>query len=591
MTRVLWRMTGAPLFGLVLALLLAGCVTLPTTGSVQTRPGPDQGEQDEPFDYRPDRPVAGAGPLDVVAGFLLAMQAWPLSTAVATEFLTTEATNTWVPARRTVVYGTESALATGGAVSLSLTDTVQLDGRGTWLGSARPGRAMEYPLKVVKERGEWRISNPPNALLVPRSHFDTRYRQYLLYFFDKSAQVLVPEPVHLPRGEQTANLLVRGLLRGPDQDLLGATRTFLPARTQLDLPVLVSEDGTAELPLSDEVLALTGPPLEHALAQLAWTLRQVTGIETMQITVDGSPLDLPALGVELEVSAWPEYDPAVNWASQELFGIRRNRIVALVADAERPVAGVFGRSADVRSFAVDLPAERIAAVDATGSTVRVAPRNPDGGVKDADGSVVFSSGTDLLRPAWDIYGQVWLVDRTSRGAVVRVVRGGDIASLEAPGISGRDVSAFQLSRDGTRLVAVVQRRSRDHLLVARVMRTSTGQVARITEAVPLPLAAYDVDEIRDLAWRTPATVALLTGPTPGSSQVVIARVDGSSVLGDVATNTEIFSNGAVRILTSPAEGAPLLVGTRRGQLFELAPTGRWTGTSVAPGLRAPTFVG
>ncbi len=44
-------------------------------------------------------------------------------------------------------------------------------------------------------------------------------------------------------------------------------------------------------------------------------------------------------------------------------------------------------------------------------------------------------------------------------------------------------------------------------------------------------------------------------------------------------------------MTSPTVGAPLYIGTRGRQLFSLAATGRWTGTSIAPGLRAPTFVG
>ena len=56
---------------------------------------------------------------------------------------------------------------------------------------------------------------PPDAMVIPRSHFQTRYRPYSLYFFDPTGSVLVPEQVHLPRGFQAPTMLVSGLLAGP----------------------------------------------------------------------------------------------------------------------------------------------------------------------------------------------------------------------------------------------------------------------------------------------------------------------------------------------------------------------------------------
>ena len=595
MTRTVCRPWALLLLGMALVLTLAGCVSLPDGGGVRSGPSQDQQSQsDSPFDYTPSGPRPGAGPVEIVDGFLQAMTATPVTTQYAAKFLTDEARGGWAPEKGTVVYGSETSALTGRFITLALGDTVRLGSRGEWLGDTSGGRDVHYEVELVREKGQWRISSPPNVLIVPQSHFESRFQQYFLYFFDKSAQILVPEPVYLPRGEQAPTMLVRGLLRGPDQNLLGAERTFIPAKTELEISVPVQAGGTAEVPLSDEVLDLDDEDLDLALAQLAWTLKQEPGIERMRITVDGSPMDIPGRGTEQDLEAWPEHDPAVNWASQDLFGIRGGRVVNLIGDQERRISGLFGsEDYGLRSIAVDLPAEQVAGVSGDGTTVTVAPRSRDTGEVPTASSaeVIYSGGTDLLKPGWDSYGQVWLVDRGPDGAVLSVVKNGVARKVDVPGVSGEDVTVFALSRDGTRLVAVIDGARSDRLVVSRIMRTDDGAVRRVAPAMDLPVGAIQVDEIRDLAWRTSGSVALLAGPMPGLSQVIIALIDGSSALGDVATNTEIFRDEALRIVTAPSAGASLYVGTTNGQLFQLAANGRWTGTSIKDGLTSPTYVG
>jgi hypothetical protein len=579
----------------LLALVLGGCVSLPDGGGVETGSGPGQeSPSDPPIDYRPSGPRPGSSPVGVVNGFLDAMTATPVTNQYALKFLTETAQSSWVPEDATVVYGSETPDESGRFVTIELTDTIRLDRRGEWLGNTSGGRDVTYQLELVKEKGEWRINNPPNAMMVPQSHFESRYQQYFLYFFDKAAQVLVPEPVYLPRGEQAATMLVRGLLLGADQALLGVERTFLPAGTELEISAPVQPDGTADVPLSDEILDLNDEDLDRAMAQLAWTLGQVPGVERMRITVDGSPLDSANSGPVQDVRGWPEYDPSVNWASQELFGIREGYVVNLVGDLEQRIAGLFGsENYGLRSIAVDLPAQRVAGVGVDGTTVMVAPRaRQTGEVPSSENvDVIYDGGEDLLKPAWDLYGQVWLMDRTAAGAELSVVRDGTVTRLDVPGITGRKVKAFVVSRDGTRLVAVIDGPQFDRLRTTRIMRNDEGDVRRLAASVELPVGAIQVNEIRDIAWRTPGSVALLTGPVPGLSQVIVTLIDGSSALGDVASNAELFRNEARRIVTSPAPGSSLYVGTKNGQLFQLAANGRWTGTSIKGGLRSPTFVG
>ncbi len=79
-------------------------------------------------------------------------------------------------------------------------------------------RARELHFRLAIEGGEFRITNPLDALVVPASWFTQRYRQASLYFFDRGARVLAPEPVFVPRGEQLATSLVDGLLVGPGEE-------------------------------------------------------------------------------------------------------------------------------------------------------------------------------------------------------------------------------------------------------------------------------------------------------------------------------------------------------------------------------------
>lgn len=582
----------------VLALLLAGggCSSLPEDGPVHTEQIDEQAPGEAPVDFTPGGPEPGAAPVEVVRGFLVAMQATPINTSVARRFLTAESSESWVPERGTTVYDSESRTVRGSDVRLDLRGTVRLDGRGRWLGR---GGDRGYRMQMVQEDGQWRISDPPDRLFIPRAHFETRFAQHYLYYFDKTAQVLVPEPVYVPTGAQASTFLVAGLLAGPDRDLLGVVRTFLPARTRLDdISVPVTSEGTAVVPLSDEVLDVDEEDLAQAFAQLAWTLRQVPGIERMRVTVDGSPLDLPGVGADLAVDGWSELDPALSWASESLFGIRGGRVVTHVAGQERRVSGAFG-SLDLapRRVGVDPAGEQVAATTSTGS-VLVAPRARVTGEVPTprDVSTVYVGGSDVLAPVWDTHGQLWVLDRRPDGAVLTVLRpsrtGGDRSrQVDVVGITGEDVGSLMLSRDGTRLVATVSGAARDRILTARVQRDSTGRVRRVLPASRVRLAEGGALRVRDIGWRTPGTLAVLTAPASGASQVLAVKVDGSSTAAESTFGAEVFPGVARDVVTSPVLGAPLYIRTTGGRMFALAVDGRWTGAGIAAGLRSPTFVG
>ena len=584
---------------LMLALLLAvatsSCVSLPRGGPVHAKTVADNGEGETLVDYTPAGPRAGSAPVPLVDNWLTSMTATPLNTYVAREFLTAASSTHWVPERGTVVYGTQELLPRpGGVVVLRLHDVVELDDRGAWRGDPTAGRGRDYDLKLVREDGQWRISHPPDRLLIPRAHLDSQYQQYLLYFANTSSQILVPEPVYVPRGRQAPTLLVTGLLKGPERNLGGVERTFLPPGTSLDgISVPVTHNGTAEVPLSDEVLDANNDELKLVFAQLAWTLSQVPGVQRLRVTVSGTPIDLKGTEDKVAVSDFSELDPSLAWASASLYGVRDRRVVLDSSTGEQQTSGPFGvLPLAPRWIAVDPLAQHVAGVSTDGRKVVVADRDGVSGrvATLADTSTVYEDGTQLLRPAYDLYGQLWIVDRTRSGARLTVVRSGVGRSLDAPGLTGARVSRFLLSRDGTRLVTEVSRAGRDQLYVARVRRDGSGRVLSISRARRLVMEGAP-NHVRDIAWRTPTALAVLAAPSGGVSEVLLVKVDGSTDAADLSTDAALFRGRAVRLVTSPSTGAPLFLETSAGRLYVLSGRGQWKTSSIKPGLRSPTFVG
>src|SRR5690606_38148636 len=98
----------AGLVGLVAALVCAGCLALPESGPVETG-GPVAGQEvgDAPY-FSPPPPAEGASPVQLAAGFIRAMEANPVTTAVARGYLTNEAARAWRPDRGTIVYSSFS---------------------------------------------------------------------------------------------------------------------------------------------------------------------------------------------------------------------------------------------------------------------------------------------------------------------------------------------------------------------------------------------------------------------------------------------------------------------------------------------------
>jgi hypothetical protein len=560
-----------------LLLPLAGCVSVPESGPVVETDGTRDASEPAGVAYDPLPPLPDASQTDIVRGFLDAMTAVPIQTTTATQFLTAEARQSWTPDAETITYGDRSAVsASQSRVVVRLLDGGnRFDARGAWRGQLT-GAGLELSFRLQLEGGEWRISRAPDALIVPETWFGSRYRRYSLSFFDTAAQVLVPEPVFVPSDDALATRLVEGLLDGPVSE--PGTRSFFPAGTTLgDLSVPVSSEGVAEVSLSD--VGRQSPEAQRLMVvQLVATLRQVPGIESIRVTIDGELLQLPGTTdgrVPMELGV--ELDPAVPGASSLVFGLLRSgRLVSGDPSSLVPVGGPFG-SGDVplRSVGVSLDGVRAIGISADGRSALLAPTYDDAG--DAVRGIL-DRGTDLLEPSWDVADRAWLIDRRAGGARVRYFEDGRLRALRVPGVSGERVRTFLVSRDGSRLVAVIARGGTDLLVVSRIVHDDAGGVREATPATTILSGTDEMRVIKDIAWQTPTSVAALTKVTGELWDVRSVAVDGAPA----SVQSLRTVNGPVRSLAgSPVSGQGLLVLAPDAVLDLSGPVSREIGLSAS----------
>ena len=181
---------------------------------------------------------------------------------------------------------------------------------GQWQGPVgRAASATDLPdaageRRVADRRGAER---PDRA----RTFYEQHFQDATLYFFDPTGRILVPEPVHLPQGQQLITALVRALLLGPRRSLTGVVRTFIPPGLTA-APLVVSQGRSPVTLRGPDPGPLQPQATRLMLTQLAWTLRQDPSVRSLPGHHRRSPghrldgrLDVPGRHPDAD-----RYDPA-----------------------------------------------------------------------------------------------------------------------------------------------------------------------------------------------------------------------------------------------------------------------------------------
>ena len=128
--------------------------------------------------------------------------------------------------------------------------------------------------------------------------------------------LLAPEVPGLPTrlsavardAQDDATAVIATLLAGPNAlERASQLRTALPEGLRL-IDVLQRAGGVLAVDVSPEILSLSGDGLIAALAQLVFTVSGITGVESLQLTVNGGAIQWPASNGELTARPLTVYD-------------------------------------------------------------------------------------------------------------------------------------------------------------------------------------------------------------------------------------------------------------------------------------------
>lgn len=563
-------MRRATVLGPLLALLVAGCAAIPTSGPVR-EVADDAGLGQSTVRYSPALPAEGAAPADIVRGFLDAMLAYPSSTRTASAFLSPSAAEEWRPQAGVTVYSGAELVVLGNrprtsadgpedvqTIPVTIDEDGRLDPRGTF-SPGRGGRTVSY--RLVQIDGQWRIDDPQAGLMVTQKFFDDYFRPFNLYFFDAPAARLAATPVHLPVDDRLAAALVSGLARGTD---VRGLRTFVPPVDALR-PTVPVDGGIAEVGFSDdEPSGDSEPDVDRLSAQLVWTLRQVPGLEGVRIGLGPDTLTPTGAGIQ-PLTAWQEYGPADRSRG---YALVNDKVVQLSDDAVAPIAGPWGDDAQ-GAVGVALTARSVALLRPGRAAVRVAPRTGSAGVQ--------VTGTEFLDPIADSSGRFWLVDRPNGGVRVRVVVDDDVRVVDTSALGRRDLRALDVSPDGSRVVLTTGAGAAARILVAPIVRDRDD----VEVAIGRPTrVSVDAAAPRSAVWSDAVRVGFLAGGE-SAPQVHTAIIDGSATTGGATGGRAVLPEvDGVRLAMGDAPDLATYVLARNAELWHLGSSGTWRKVGV-----------
>ena len=525
---------------LCLSWWLGGCVSVPTSGRVERVEGQPQSCQGC-VNVEVAPPAPGDDPSQIVQGFLRANANYQPNYSVARQFLAPAAAQKWSPEDGVSIYN-GSPTVVGDRVRLQARLVASLDRHRSYRVE---GTTIDRDFGLVRVNGEWRIGTPPAGLMVAEFFFTRFYSSYNLYFVGNQGRgaggtgpggVLVPEPIYLPnlRNQATvASALIKALLDGPTDWLAPAVTSAIPTGTTLSVDSVTVADGVASVPLSDAVVPLTDAQRSLLAAQIVSTLKEALAIRGVRITVNQQafrvPEGDPATSMVSVTSVAPDRNPVSPALGEQLYVVRGGAIQTIAPGTTvlHRFPGELGTAkSGVNALAVSVADTDVAAVTDSGTRlVRSAT------VGDPDPKTVLSGVTDLLRPQFTRFGELWAVGRQKGVQKVWLFTPQGHRQIAAPALKGRDIAAFKISPDGTRM-GVIQRTATGARL--GLVRINRADAVTVDGWQPLDLTQSgksQLPQLRDVGWLDPTHLIVLgaAGPKDGYSPFSVS-VDGSTVL-------------------------------------------------------------
>lgn len=537
-------------FAALLALVLAGCAGIPSSGPV--KPGAALVETDtSTIEFFPAGPIADATQEQILRGFLEAASGPQNDYAVAKQFLTPEFQTRWDPNAGVAIDSSARTLvmSPNNTAILSSTVSATIDAHGQYAELATPTtRTVSYSFAQVN--GQWRISSAPQGITLERPIVDLIYLTYPIYFFEPSYRFLVPDVRWFARASSTTTRVTKALLAGPAAWLGsgGAVVTAFPPGTALvanSVPVIkdvATADFTSALNAADPL------SLARIKQQLAASLLGVNAVNTVDLYVEGVPLGQGTQSTVDAVMPLP-VDNRAFVISDRGAGYLDGDVVATVPVYSSALTGNYS--------AVTLaPSNRYAA---TRSAEGVGIIRPDAN------SAIIDTRPGLIAPSIDRYNFVWSVPNTNLAELSVITPDGSASKVAVP-FTASNVIALELSHDGARVAVLFTDNTGPQLVVASVIRGDNGVPLRLGGSINLPVPTGNP---MDIAWIDATSVA------------VMSNVSGASVLlGDVIGGRSLalpsFASGVAVTLSGGNNVNQLRVLSADGRLYSLRSSTSWS---------------
>lgn len=512
-----------PTLAILAALAMTGCVSVPTAGPVEPG-GMPSGSSSARVQIEPAPPVPDASPGLVVEGFLHAMSNSVGDYAIARSYLSEAARDAWRPKQGVLVYDNSYPVTISEdsvVMEAPLEGELGPDGSFTHLNETY---RIDFGL-VKDQTGQWRITNPPDGVLISQYLFERFYERYNLYFFDPGYQTLVPDPIFLERSSQPATPLMEALLRGPSVWLRPAVVSAFPAETTMSLASPVG-NGIVEVSLGEGIANLNDAQRSRMAAQIVWTLRQVREVPGVRLLLNGEGYAVPEQNADgvIAMDAYGGVDPVLATSDELYVATSDGLAIVRSNEAEARTEKVGGSCAEVSQ-----PVSSFAVTPAAGASRQVAAvvsgqlwtcgLEPGSQLSTAPGV----SG-DILRPQYSRFGELWAM--TSQSSTNSLYRVSEAAAdrVDTAAIADSQVRAFRISPDGMRM-AVIRRVDGEWQL--GLLRIERGEQFAVSGWRPIVLsAASDKAPLvpLDVGWVDATRLMVLAtepaGQTEGEPYVV-----------------------------------------------------------------------
>ncbi|MER3388655.1 MAG: LpqB family beta-propeller domain-containing protein [Microcella sp.] len=538
------------------AILLAGCVSVPFESGVEAG-GPIDTGVDANFDFLPSGPSEGASQEEILSGFLTATTASQDNYRIARSYLADDTAETWNPYAGTLVRAREGTVVRVDDTTLSYTVpvTASVDSVGRYTSSESATAQSLPPFGFVQVEGEWRIAELGDGILISQQAFPNAFSQHTLYYYDLAFRNLVPDLRWFPARAEVPTRIVRALLESPTSWLQDATVSAVPEGTQLAAAPVEVVDGVARVDLTNEVLGLSDDARQLLRLQLAASLRAVSGVAGVQVTVDQNVLAIPDF-----TAGAPEVVPQVD-----------ARTLALTEDGFGFVTGA-GEVEALGSLADSVEQREATRLVLGPSRTIAALLGPEGvwlARTSSAPDLLLDARPGLVGPGIDGYQFVWSVAADGAGGVLAFELDGTPREVDAALPDDQRIVSMQISRDDTRALLLLDGATGPRLVVASIVRDeATGVPVRLGELRELPISG---DGAIDATWVDEVRVASVS-VTEDGTVVELHEVGGRSrSLG--------LPPGAVQIVggNSGVEGIRVL--GQNGAIFEPRGSG-WQSTGV-----------